>query len=221
MNVLIACEESQRVCIEFRKRGHNAFSCDLLDCSGGYPEWHIKQDVVPLLNGNCSFFTADNKFHSVYGQWDMVIAFPPCTYLSKASARWMFPKGVLCEERYNKMLAARSLFFLILQCNCEKIVIENPRPLKIANLPVCSQIIQPYYFGEPYSKTTFLWLKGVLPLKSTNVLKQYSSFIPSNTGGINRGQKNSCGSCKRSKNDSIERSKTFLGVAAAMAEQWG
>lgn len=97
MNVLVACEESQRVCIAFRERGHNAFSCDIEPCSGGHPEWHIMQDVIPLLDGRCSFKTMDGIEHSIDGKWDLIIAHPPCTYLSNAGARWLYAGGELNE----------------------------------------------------------------------------------------------------------------------------
>lgn len=108
MNILIACEESQRVCTEFRKRGHRAFSCDIIEPSGGHPEWHIQADVLPLLNGDCKFTTLDGKEHKQDGKWDMLIAFPPCTYLSNAGAARLYPKaGQLNKERYAKGLEAK------------------------------------------------------------------------------------------------------------------
>ena len=110
MNILVACEESQAVCKEFRKKGHNAYSCDLFECSGGHPEWHIKGDVLPLLNGDCSFKTMDRQVHSVSGQWDMIIAHPPCTYLSNAGARFLYPKGILNEDRLKIGLIAKEFF---------------------------------------------------------------------------------------------------------------
>lgn len=110
MNILIACEESQRVCAAFREKGHNAFSCDIQSCSGGHPEWHIQADVLPLLNGNCSFLTMDGNFHSISYKWDLIIAHPPCTYLSNAGARFLYPKGKLNYERYKKGLEGKVLF---------------------------------------------------------------------------------------------------------------
>lgn len=222
MFVLIACEESQRVCIEFRKLGHVAFSCDVVSCSGGRPEWHIQGDVVPLLNGDCEFFTCDGCYHALGGKWDLIIAHPPCTYLSKAGARWLYPtKGNIDKLRYEKGLAARDFFTAILNCDCERVCVENPIPLKVFDLPECTQIVQPYYFGEPFSKATCLWLKGLPLLAATNLVEPLGSFCPSNTGNFSRGCGGSRGAAKRSKFDARERSKTFRGIAAAMAEQWG
>ena len=100
LKVLVACEESQRVCIEFRKLGHEAYSCDIEPCSGGHEEWHIQNDVLPLLNGNCEFRTVDGVVHRIYGKWDMIIAHPPCTYLSNAGARFLYPKGLFNEYKF-------------------------------------------------------------------------------------------------------------------------
>ena len=102
MKILVACEESQAVTIELRKLGHEAYSCDIEPCSGGHPEWHIQKDVLPLLNGRCIFETVDGFTHQIFNRWDMIIAFPPCTYLSNAGARHLYPKGILNEERYQK-----------------------------------------------------------------------------------------------------------------------
>lgn len=136
MNVLVACEESQAVTIEFRKLGHNAFSCDVIECSGGHPEWHIMQDVIPLLNGNCTFTTMDGAEHEIVGQWDMIIAHPPCTYLSNAGACRLYPKkGQIDPERYAKGLAAKEFFMQIWDADCDKIAIENPLPSKVFCVP--------------------------------------------------------------------------------------
>lgn len=224
MNVLIACEESQRVCIEFRKRGHNAYSCDIQDCSGCHPEWHIKGDCIPLLNGNCQFVTMDGVTHYTVGKWDLIIAHPPCTFLSKAGARWMYANGELNTDRYALMLNAKMFFQQISNADCDRIVIENPVPLKLACLPKPSQIIQPYLFDEfgehPFKKTTCLWFYGdVKPLIATTPDKlPIACYCPSNTSLYSKGlAKGDVGIANSSK----ERSKTFRGIAAAMAEQWG
>ena len=206
MNVLIACEESQAVCKAFRERGHNAFSCDLKPCTGGHPEWHIQCDVLSVL---------DRK-------WDLIIAHPPCTYMSKAGARWMYPTaGNISQERLAKAMEAKQFFLKILNADCDRIAIENPRPLKIVDLPKPSQVIQPYQFGHPYSKATCLWLKGLQPLEPTEVLTEYKPYCPSNTGGVTRGQSYNKGGAIRAADDCVNRSKTFDGIAKAMAEQWG
>ena len=193
MKILVACEESQAVTIELRKLGHEAYSCDVLPCSGGHPEWHLQQDVIPLLQE----------------KWDMIIGFPPCTYLSNAGARHLYPGGKLNKERYKKGLEGKKLFMAIYNADCPKIAIENPTPSKIYELPEKSQVIQPYQFGHPYSKRTQLWLKGLPPLKPTNIVEVESSCRkPGNW--FNKGGKD------RQKN----RSKTFPGIAKAMAEQW-
>lgn len=142
MQILVACEESQAVTIALRKLGHEAYSCDLIPCSGGHPEWHIQQDVLPLLNGYCFFKTCDGSAHYVLGRWDMLIAFPPCTYLTNASA------------------------------DCAKIAVENPTPLKIVELPPYTQAIQPWQFGHPYTKRTCLWLKELPPLVPTEIITE-------------------------------------------------
>lgn len=209
MKILVACEESQRVTIEFRKFGHEAYSCDVEFCSGKHPEWHIWSDVTPLLNGKCNFRTCDGHFHYV-DRWDMIIAFPPCTYLSKAGSSLLFRGKTLDEERYSKGLSAKEFFLSILNADCEKIAIENPVPMKIFNLPKHTQVIEPYYFGEPVSKKTYLWLKGLPFLCPTCVVEPIYTF---ETYPL---FKNSFGKY-RQKN----RSKTFLGVAKAMALSWG
>lgn len=193
MRVLVACEESQRVCIEFRKLGHEAYSCDIQPCSGGHPEWHIQGDVLPLLDEN----------------WDLIIAHPPCTYLSNAGAKHLYPKGVLNEERYKLGLQGRDFFMKFYDCKCEKVAIENPVPSKIFGLPPYSQIIQPYYFGDPYQKRTCLWLKNLPKLEPTDNL--YYGLSSRKASWYQKGGKD------RQKN----RAKTFPGIAKAMAEQWG
>lgn len=201
LKVLVACEESQTVCKAFRKLGHEAYSCDIQDCSGGHPEWHLKQDVLPLLHEH----------------WDLIIAHPPCTYMSKAGARWMYPKaGNLSEERYKLSQEAKDFFMEFYNCDCEHIAIENPVPLKVVGLPKPTQSIQPYEFGEPYSKKTLLWLKGLPKLRPTKILSKHVPWMPSNTSGFSRGQGGSRGIAHNPKT----ASKTFQGIADAMAAQW-
>lgn len=222
MNILVACEESQRVCAAFRAKGHRAFSCDVVECSGGHPEWHIQSDVIPLLNGNCTFKTADAHTHTQSGRWDLIIAHPPCTYLSNAGACRLFKKfdgkSYIDLERYKEGLKAKTFFEMFYNANCEKIVIENPIPSKIYELPPYDQIIQPYEHGDPYSKKTCLWLKGVEPLKPTNIVEPICSWV---SGGSKRNDGTSRINKGTKIRSSKERAKTFLGVAKAMAEQWG
>ena len=165
MKVLVACEESQAVCIAFRSLGHEAFSCDLQECSGGHPEWHIVGDVIPLINGNCSFNTVDGVNHVIDGKWDLLIAHPPCTYLSNAGAARLFKKidgkSYADVERLFKGLKAKDFFLAFLSADCPHIAIENPIPTRIYMLPDYSQIIQPYEYGHPYSKKNVLMAQRV------------------------------------------------------------
>lgn len=204
MNILVACEESQTVCKCFRERGHNAFSCDLIKCSGGKPEWHIVADVLPLLNGNCSFETQNGDKHYITGRWDMIIAFPPCTYLTKSGACNLFNKdhSIKDYERFKRGIEAREFFFKIYNADCEKICIENPTPMKWLKLPQNYIVVQPYQFGHEFSKRTLLWLKGLPPLFNTLICLEHTQFLAKVW-------------------TSKKRSKTFLGIAKAMAFQWG
>ena len=208
--LLVCCEESQRVCTAFRERGLEAYSCDIEPCSGGHPEWHIQQDVLPLINGDCEFDTVDGAHHIIDGEWDLLICHPPCTYLSNAGARHLWKNHVLNQERYTKGLEAKDFFMQFINAKCERIVVENPTPSKVYELPPYQQTIQPYEYGHPFKKTTRLWEKGVPQLLPTNIVNQRESTkIAGNW--YNKGGK------ERQKN----RSKTFEGIANAMAEQWG
>jgi hypothetical protein len=199
--ILIACEESQTVCKAFRARGFEAYSCDVQDCSGGHPEWHIKDDVLKHINAG----------------WDLVIAHPPCTYLSKAGARWLYAGGELNQQRLSLGLAAKDFFNAMLNAKAKFIAVENPTPMKVYDLPEHTQAIQPWQFGHAYSKRTLLWLKNLPMLVPTNMVKEHKPYLPSNTGGKKRGHSYSIGVSKNAK----QSSKTFEGVAEAMAEQWG
>ena len=198
----MACEESQAVTIELRKLGHEAYSCDVLECSGGHPEWHLKQDVTPLL-----------KEH-----WDMIIAFPPCTYLSNAGACRLYRNGVINEERYRKGLEAKEFFMMFYNAPCEKVAIENPISLTVFDLPPYTQQIEPYMFGHPYTKKTRLWLRGLPNLKPTNIVKPVGAWVAGRQAD-NTVCKN--GYAEKQRGDRrINRAKTFKGVAQAMALQW-
>jgi hypothetical protein len=218
MNILIACEESQQECKAFRKKGHNVFSCDILDCSGGHPEWHIKQDVLPLLNGNCEFTTTDGTTHKITGKWDMIIAHPPCTRLCNTSQRWLHWGSEEYRQKKKKEQEEAIDFFLqIANADCDKIAIENPIGIMstIYRKPDC--IYNPYDFkGETECKKTGLWLKNLEPLKPTQILPKELR-----TQGIWKAQFNGE---QLSWNDPLTarlRSVTPTGVAEAMAEQWG
>jgi len=218
MNVLIACEESQEVCKAFRARGHRAFSCDVQECSGGHPEWHIQGDVLPLINGNVSFQTADTHTHTQAGRWDLIIAHPPCTYLTNASAVRMRVNGQIQPERYAKAMEAKEFFMAFYNADCDKIAIENPTPMKLIGLPPYTQAIQPYEHGHPYSKRTCLWLKGLPTIVPTNVLDYHEPYV---NGGCKDAHGNYRRFQGRKERDPKTRAKTFPGIAKAFAEQWG
>ena len=235
MRVLIACEESQEVCKAFRALGHEAYSCDIQPPSGGHPEWHIQGDALKILSpvwlpddqrDGIEFCTMDNVHHIV-DQWDLLIAHPPCTYLSNAGARWLYPqKGKIDRERYAKGLLAKQFFMRFYDADCPRIAVENPMPSRVFGLPLASQWIQPYQYQydddsrcrHPYTKLTGLWLKGLQPLTPTSPdAVPTGPYVPSGTG---RKRKDKYGAAKRG-NDAKNRAKTFPGIARAMAEQWG
>ena len=227
MNILVACEESQRVTMELRKLGHNAFSCDIEPCSGGHPEWHIMQDVIPLLNGRCMFETVDGLKHEVNGKWDLLIAFPPCTYLTSAGTRHFSTRVNPIEKveaRKKEREKAVQFFMEFVNADCDKIAIENPVGYMNTNFRKPNQIIHPYYFGDPYVKRTCLWLKNLPELQPTNLLpKPEPMYICQ--GEKCKGKK--IGWCEGikgttggQKGRAKARSKTFPGIAKAMAEQW-
>lgn len=219
MNILIACEESQRVCIAFREKGHNAFSCDIIDCSGGHPEWHIKQDVLPLLNGRCEFLTMDGQAHAIESKWDMIIAHPPCTYLTNVGNPYLNIEkyGDKARLRYKLREKSAEFFMEFANADCDRIAIENPVGYMSVYYRKPNQIIQPWQFGHHFTKATCLWLKGLPSLKpyidiKPNDCKSYAWETMYNE----RGKTISWDSDLSKK----LRSKTFEGVARAMAEQW-
>ena len=219
MNILIACEESQRVTIEFRKLGHNAFSCDIIDCSGGHPEWHIKQDVLPLLNGNCSFKTVDGELHTIDGKWDMIIAHPACTRLCTTGQRWLYyGDKKYRSKKISEQQKAIVFFMRIALADCEKIAIENPQGIMSTAYRKPDCIYNPYDFeGETECKKTCLWLKGLPPLKPTRKIPLKSE---ERTHGIFKSHFDGKVIGWDSTECSKMRSKTPVGVAKAMAEQW-
>ena len=221
MKVLVACEESQRVCTEFRKLGHEAYSCDIEPCSGGHPEWHIQDDVLPLLNGNCDFRTVNGDMHHLIGKWDMIIAFPPCTYLTVTGNRWfnIDRYGEKAIQRHKDRKDAIDFFMAFANADCEKISIENPVGIMSSKWRKPNQIINPWQFGDAFEKKTCLWLKGLPELKPTNIVeipprKRFDSgkSMPEWYAEAWHLPKE-----ERAK----LRSKTFPGIAKAMAEQWG
>ena len=200
LRVLVACEKSQEVTKAFRELGHIAFSNDIQDCSGGYPEWHIKDDALNVIKNG----------------WDLLIAHPPCTYISRAGARWMFPKkNLICHKRLKLAMDAKCFFMTLLNADIPFIAVENPLPLRVVGLPKETQVIQPYEYGHEFSKRTHLRLKNLPKLIPTDVITNYTPYLPSNTGGKKRGQKLKYVNIRKE-----ESSKTFTGIAKAMAEQW-
>ena len=237
MNILIACEESQRVCKEFRKLGHHAFSCDIMECSGGHPEWHINEDVLPLLNGDCTFHTADGTFWEIEDRWDLIIAFPPCTHLAVSGAPHFAKKRADGRQR-----EGIEFFCKFFEADCDRVVIENPINIicgdyvrewfpDIAdkyNLPKKpTQKIHPWMFGDNFAKSTCLWIKGLpalVPEVTEEPELEYFEWVNKKTGVVKRQPKwyyEAFATAKTSKERSCLRSKTFPGVARAMAEQWG
>ena len=217
MRILIACEESQAVCKEMRRLGHEAYSCDILECSGGHPEWHINGDVLPLINGCCTFRTMDGETHEIAGRWDMLIAHPPCTYLTNAGARHLWKGGVLNKERYAKGMDARAFFMAFYNADCDRIAIENPTPSKVFGLPPATQYVQPWEHGHEYTKRTGLWLKNLPKLVPTNIVQPIATWCPSGSYSHKHGDQHRG---MFTKNRAKNRAKTFPGIARAMAEQW-
>jgi hypothetical protein len=233
MKILVACEESQAVTKELRKLGHEAYSCDVIECSGGHPEWHIMQDVLPLLNGDCEFTTMDDVAHSIDGKWDMIIAFPPCTHLAVSGAAWFEKK-----RQDGRQKEAIEFFMQFVNANCDRIAIENPVNIiggdyirkhfpeicEQYGLPLKhTQTIQPYEYGDRARKKTCLWLKGLPELRPTKIV-DCGEILP---GGYSVSARANYATDENGKiiawNDPRTaklRSKTFPGVAKAMAEQW-
>lgn len=202
MRILVACEESQAVCIAMRRLGHEAYSCDLQPCSGGHPEWHLQVDALQLLKL----------------KWDMIIAHPPCTYLTNAGARWLWAGHELNQERYRKGLDGKSFFMAFYNAACPKIAVENPVPSAVFEMPPYTQVIQPYEFGHPYSKKTCLWLKGLPPLTPTRIIEDHIPYVSS--GSYSKTHDPRYKGVSRKGGGAKIRSKTFDGIAKAMAEQW-
>ena len=211
MKVLIACEESQRVCIEFRKRGHEAYSCDLKPCSGGHPEWHIQDDVISVLAND----------------WDLIIAHPPCTYLTVTGNRWFNVEryGDKAIKRLIDRRRAIDFFYKFVSAPCLKIAIENPIGCMSTWYRKPDQIIQPWMFGDPYMKSTCLWLKGLPKLKPEITEKpdmEYHYWVDKRTGRLKRENQWIYEARYMDPGErETFRSKTFPGIARAMAEQWG
>ena len=205
MKVLVACEESQEVCKAFRELGHEAYSCDIQECSGGHPEWHLKQDVIPLLNQD----------------WDLIIAHPPCTFLTVTGNRWFNVEkyGDKAIQRQKEREEAVAFFMQFVNAKCDKIAIENPIGYMSTAYKKPTQIIHPYMFGDPARKATCLWLKGLPKLKPTNIVEPVTIHYQNGKGTDNPWHMETMKLPPKER--SKARSKTFPGIAKAMAEQWG
>ena len=221
LKLLVCCEESQRVCSAFRQRGWEAYSCDIMPESGGHPEWHIQQDVLPLINGNCEFVTADGEKHKIIGKWDMIIAHPPCTYLTVTGNRWFNVEqyGDKAIQREKDRKNAIKFFMRFVNADCDNIAIENPIGVMSTTYRKPNQIIHPYMFGDPERKGTCLWLKGLPELKPTNIVEPQVIVYKNGKGTDSPWHMNTLGLPKAER--AKLRSKTFPGIAQAMAEQWG
>ena len=206
MKILVACEESQAVTIELRRLGHEAYSCDIQECSGRHPEWHIKGNVLPILNGECDFKTMDGERHAISGRWDMIIAFPPCTDLAVSGARHFAKKRADGRQQ-----ASIDFFMKFANAHCDRIAIENPVGIMSTRFRKPDQIINPWQFGHPETKKTCLWLKNLQPLEETENVYAYMMTLPEKE----RSRIHWMGS-----GHAKERSKTYPGIARAMAEQW-
>lgn len=228
MKVLVACEESQRVCTAFRERGHEAYSCDIIECSGGHPEWHIKHDVLPLLNGRCEFITCDGIGHYIDGKWDLIIAHPPCTYLTVAANKYYSIEkyGDKAIERLTNRENAINFFMKFVSADCLHKAIENPVGIISTRYRKPDQIIQPYQFGHHVRKSTCLWLYNLPHLRPTDIVDFECIHSKGKSGGYSGASwivKDENGKILSYNNPLVKiiRSKTFPGIAKAMAEQWG
>lgn len=208
MKILVACEESQAVTVELRKLGHEAYSCDLIPCSGGHPEWHIMDDALKHLGGNPDniFSTMDGLDHIAPPRWNMIIAFPPCTDLAVSGARHFAQKRA--DGRQQRSI---EFFMKFVNAPCDRVAIENPVGIMSTNYRKPDQIINPWQFGHPETKKTCLWLKNLPPLEETENVYEYMMNLPRKER--NRIHWLGSGHAK-------ERSKTYPGIAKAMAEQW-
>lgn len=231
LNVLIACEESQTVCKEFRKLGHNAFSCDILKSSGGHPEWHFNEDVFEIIENRGGKLENGDK-HYINGKWDLMIAHPPCTYLAVSGARWFYhpeDKELPIEQRRphpkfpNRVRdreEAVKFFMNLVNADIEKIAIENPVGTINTRYRKPDQIVQPYQFGDAASKSTCLWLKNLPLLKSTNIVDKGEFVVLSSGKRLPKWYSDALSKSKSTEERRTLRSKTFLGFAKAMATQW-
>lgn len=219
MRVLVACEESQAVTKELRRLGHEAYSCDIQPCSGGHPEWHIQGDALLIINGNCTFKTMDGVIHTIEGTWDLLIAHPPCTYLTVTGNRWFNVEryGEKAIQRIKDREAAAEFFMAFANADCPRIAIENPVGAMSTIWRKPEQIVHPYMFGDPERKATCLWLKGLNPLIETDVVPPRIIAYKNGKGTDSPWHMETMKlpPAERAK----ARSKTFPGIARAIALQ--
>ena len=228
MAILIACEESQRICNALRERGHKAFSCDIQEPSGGHPEWHIQGDVLRILNPTqisksfygIAFQTLDGVAHKIEGTWDLIIAHPPCTFLTVAANRWYNIEryGDKAIERIAEREKAAEFFMQFVNADCEHIAVENPVGYMNAHYRKPDQAIQPYQFGHEAEKKTCLWLKGLPKLVPTNEINPPERVKFASGKTMPKWYADAWHLPKEER--SKLRSQTFWGIAKAMAEQW-
>lgn len=236
MKVLVACEESQTVCKAFRELGHEAYSCDVQECSGGHPEWHILGDALEIINGSgkktndftALFVTQDGMHHELPEKWDMIIAHPPCTYLTVAANKlYNIEKyGEKAVKRLKDRDKAIEFFMAFVNADCEKKAIENPIGVISSRYRKPDQIIQTYQFGHPVRKSTCLWLYGLPVLQHTNVVDFECIHSKGKSGGYSGASwvvrdENGKILSYRDPRVAKARSKTYEGIARAMSEQWG
>ena len=220
MRALVACEESQVITIELRKRGWEAYSCDIMECSGGHPEWHIQYDALKILNGHCIFVTEDGSYHQINSKWDLIIAHPPCTYLTVTGNRWFNVEkyGEKAKQRIKDREEAIEFFMKFANADCDHICIENPVGIMSTSWRKPDQIIQPYEFGDPVEKKTCLWLIGLDPLVPTNVVTP-PPRVQFSSGKTMASWYAEAFHLPKEERSKI-RSKTFPGIGEAIADQF-
>lgn len=222
--ILVACEESQAVTIELRQQGLEAYSCDIIECSGGHPEWHIMGDALALIDGHCEFKTMDGEWHEIKTKWDMIIAFPPCTYLTVTGNRYFNIEkyGEKAIQRHKDRYEAIKFFMAFANADCKRIAIENPVGVMSTKWRKADQIIHPYMFGDAFEKRTCLWLKGLPQLIPTDIVEPPKrQVLPSGKTIPSWYSKKYSRDNPDGESRQSMRSKTFPGIAKAMAEQWG
>ena len=231
LNILVACEESQRVCSEFRRLGHLAFSCDLIECSGGHPEWHFRQDVLEVIKNKGGMLQTGEEVY-ISGDWDMMIAHPPCTFLAVSGARWFYhpdDKELPVEKRRphprfpnraRDREDAADFFMKLVNADIKHIAVENPIGIMNTRYRKPDQVVQPYYFGDEASKSTCLWLKNLPVLEKTKEVGT-GEWVELNSGKrLPKWYSDALVKAKTAEERRNLRSKTFPGFAKALAEQW-